>query len=188
MTDVVNPVAVLVALAVLAPGTASAQTTRLSPSSPGKGWNLDFSGSAGISPGIGAAATGLDLSGAVTLVRTTHPDELAHHCWGVTTLATTDWTRSTSGAASSHEVGVFAGPRWDYGDADGTGFVRVFAGARQLSEERNTTFAIGAGMGVEVLRVLLDVNWVMSPWNKHSPYRLTVSAGYMWSFRLRAGR
>ena len=186
MTDVVNPVALLVVLVVLAPGTALAQTMRLSPSNPAKSWNLDFSGSAGISPGIGDAVTGLNLSGAVTLVRTTEPDDLVHRCWGVTTIVTTDWTRSTAGAASSHEVGVFAGPRWDYGDADGTGFVRVFTGARQLSE--NTTFAVGAGMGVEVLRVLLDVNWVMSPWNKDSPYRLTVSAGYMWSFRLDAER
>ena len=99
MTDVVNHVALIAVLAVLASGTLLAQTTR-STSSQEKSWNLDFSGSAGISPGIGAAATGFDLSGAVTLTRTTQPDELVHRCWGLTTLVTSDWTRSTPGAAS----------------------------------------------------------------------------------------
>jgi hypothetical protein len=135
----------------------------------------------------------LGVSGAITFARTTELDEFAHRCWGFTLMVTTDWARSTPEAANSREVAVFAGPRWDYGDTDGTGFVRLFGGVRQLSQREpirqgqatasKTTFALGAGMGVEVLRVLLDVNWVMSPWEKQSPYRLTVSAGYMWSFR-----
>jgi hypothetical protein len=48
MTGVVDPVALIAVLAVLAPGTVLAQTTALSPSNPEKSWNLDFSGSAGI--------------------------------------------------------------------------------------------------------------------------------------------
>jgi hypothetical protein len=198
MTGVVDPVALIAVLAVLAPGTVLAQTTGLSPSNPEKSWNLDFSGSVGISPGIGIATTGLGVSGAITFARTTELGEFAHRCWGFTAMVTTDRARSTPEAANFREVAVFAVPRWDYGDTDGTGFVRLFGGARQLSQREptpqgraaasKTTFALGAGMGVEVLRVLLDVNWVMSPWEKLSPYRLTVSAGYMWSFRLGRGQ
>jgi len=198
MTGVVDPVALIAVLAVLAPGTVLAQTTGLSPSNPEKSWNLDFSGSVGISPGIGIATTGLGVSGAITFARTTELGEFAHRCWGFTAMVTTDRARSTPEAANFREVAVFAGPRWDHGDTDGTGFVRLFGGARQLSQREptpqgraaasKTTFALGAGMGVEVLRVLLDVNWVMSPWEKLSPYRLTVSAGYMWSFRLGRGQ
>ena len=152
-----------------------------------KTWQIDFSGAAGISPGIGSTTTGFDLTGAATLVRSSHPDEFSHRCWGITLLATNVWANSSPELGRPRERGLFVGPRWDNGDPDGPVFLRVFAGARRLSSEASdatTTLAIGAGLGIEVLGILLDTNVVLSPWNDTSPYRVTFSAGYIWSWRL----
>jgi hypothetical protein len=185
--------ALIAALGAIAPGSASAQVTGASESNLQKAWDLDLSGTVGVSPGIGAATTGLDLSGAVTLVRTNQWDEFHHRCLGLTAMATTLWAGSTPDAGSPREQGIFVGPRLDAGDVHGAGFVRVFAGARHLSSDgpvtvSQTTLGIGAGVGLEVLGVLFDINWLMSPWEARSSNRLTVSVGYIRSFRLGPGR
>jgi len=193
MTGVVKSVALIAVLAAIAPVSVSAQVTGAAESNLEKAWNLDVSGKVGVSPGIAAATTGLDVSGAVTLVRTNQLDEFSHRCWGLTAMVTTVWAGSTPDTGSPREQGIFVGPRLDSGDIHGTGFVRVFAGARHLSGHgpasdgratfSKTTLGVGAGVGLEVLGVLFDINWVMSPWEAESSNRLTVSAGYIRSFR-----
>src|SRR5436190_21115654 len=133
MTGVVKFVALIAALAAIAPMNVSAQVTGAPESNIEKAWDLDVSGKVGVTPGIAAATTGLDVSGAVTLVRTNQRDEFSHRCWGLTAMVTTVWAGSTPDAGSPREQGIFVGPRLDSGDVHGTGFVRVFAGARHLS-------------------------------------------------------
>ena len=142
----------------------------------GKSWNADVAATVGIGPGIGAATTGLDLSGAVTVVRTTESEVFNHRCLGLTTMFT----------VTPHERAFLVGPRWDAGDDDGSGFVRLLAGVRNVSapDRSQSTVGIGAGAGLSIGGVLLDVNWIISPWAEHAPQRLSVSAGYIWSFPL----
>ena len=149
------------------------------PSAPAKNWNLDFTGGVGVSPGMGAATTSLDLSGAVTVLRTTHQDDEFHHrCRGLTARF----------SGSPNERSLMVGPQWDAGDPDGTLFVRVLAGVRKPSSPASElTPAVGAGVGMAVGPILLDVNWIVSPWAERAPQRLSVSLGYTWSFPFKAG-
>ena len=190
MRSVCGPLALMSLFVVAAPDHALAQD---SASLPKKTWNLDIAGTAGISPGIGAATTGLDVSAAVAVVRSTESGDFGHRCFGLTTMFTGLWARSEPGTAGARERSVLVGPRWDAGDLDGMAFVRVLGGVRQLSgpsptpngqpESSDTTVAVGAGLGVAVLGVLVDLNWVMSPWFEGSSQRVTVGIGYVWSPR-----
>jgi len=171
----------------LASGGAYAATPQVpGPSSPGEAWNLDIAGTAAISPGIGAATTGLGLSGAVTIVRSAESGDFDHRCVGLTAMFTGLWSRSEPPAANARERSVLFGPRWDAGDLDGTAFVRVLAGLRRSGGANPPagTIGIGAGVGMAVGAVLLDVNWVVSPWSDEASHRLTVGIGYIWSRRL----
>ena len=92
---------------------------------------------------------------------------------------------------------LLAGPRWDAGDQEGTAFFRLLGGVRKLTEtapgsnglrkSSESGLAIGAGVGVAVGGVLLDVNWIVSPWSELAKHRLTVSAGYIWSVPFKGG-
>jgi hypothetical protein len=147
-----------------------------------KEWNGDLAGTVGLSAGLGAAKSRLDVSGAVTVVRTTRTADFGHRCLGVTAMA----------SVASGERLFLVGPRWDVGTLEGIAFARAVAGVRNVSGalrnadagrgSSDTQFAVGAGAGVGVLGVLLDVNWIVSPASDRSRHRLTVSLGYMWSF------
>jgi hypothetical protein len=183
---------VVMAVVVAAPRDATAQNVQ---SSSRTTWNLDLAGTAGIKLGIGAATTGADLSGAVTVARSTEFDEFSHRCLGLTTMFSGVWSRSEPGMADARERSVLVGPRWDAGDLDGAAFVRILGGVRQVSGLRatsdghvgfsETTGGVGAGFGVAVAGVLLDVNWVISPWADETPQRLTFGLGYIWSVPLK---
>jgi hypothetical protein len=153
------------------------------------GLNLDVAGAVGISPGIAAATSGLDLSAAVTLVRPTDTQEFSHRCLGLTALVSAAWTRS-----APREESVLVGPRWDAGDVHGTGYVRILGGVRRFSGIRaqspgqprfsDVSVAVGVGAGIEVIGFLLEVNWIASPWAAEASHRLSFSVGYTRSFRL----
>jgi hypothetical protein len=164
-------------------GTASAQVAE--PSQPN--WNVDLAGTIGVRPGLGATTTGVDVSGTVTLIRTTHSNVFDHRCTGLTAMF----------SAAPGERLMMLGPRWDAGDQEGTGFFRILGGVLNLTETVPTTngrlktseslLAVGAGAGIAVGGVLLDVNWIMSPASERARHRLTVSAGYTWSVPFKRG-
>ena len=167
-------------LLVAIPQSAIAQVAE--PSPPAKEWNFDIAGTIGVTAGIGAATSGLDVSGAAAVVRTRRPAPSQHRCLGLTAMVT----------IAPREWSVLTGPRWDAGDLEGVAFVRILAGLRHISgpprqsdgepEWSASTLGVGAGAGVSVLGVLLDVNWVMSPWDERAPHRLSISLGYIRSF------
>ena len=157
------------------------------PSGPSKNWNVDFAATFGVRPGIGALTTGADVTGSVTVVHSTHADDFHHRCKGLTAMF----------SLAPGEQLLMLGPRWDAGDQEGTAFFRILAGVRKLTETVSTTtgpletseslLGVGAGAGVAVLGVMLDVNWIMSPASERARHRLTVSAGYTWSVPFKRG-
>lgn len=132
----------LVTSLVAAPGSAHAQARAVAPSVP-KSWHLDLAGTGGISPGIGASTTALDLSGAVTFVRTTEPDEFSHRCRGLTVVLSSIYARSAPELANPREQSLMVGPRWDSGDSDGTGYIRLVGGVRSEDAPQRLTFCFG---------------------------------------------
>ena len=157
------------------------------PSTPSKNWNVDFAATVGVRPGIGALTTGLDVTGTVTIIHSTHVDDFQHRCTGLTAMF----------SVAPGEQLLMLGPRWDAGDQEGTAFFRILAGVRKLTGTVSTTtgtletsesiLGIGAGAGIAVGGVLLDVNWIMSPSSEQARHRLTVSAGYTWSVPFKRG-
>ena len=157
------------------------------PSPPTKNWNVDFAGTVGMRPGIGAATTGMDVSGTVTVVRSTHADGFQHQCKGLTAMF----------SLAPGEQLMLVGPRWDVGDMGDAAFFRLLAGVRRLTEtvptsngqleSSESTLGIGAGVGIAVGVVLLDVNWIVTPASERARHRLTVSAGYIWSVPFKGG-
>lgn len=140
---------------------------------PTRSWNMDIAGTVGIRPGIGGTTTGITLSVAATVVRTRETEPFHHRCLGVTVMLD----------GGPGERSLVAGPRWDAGGPDGTGFIRILAGVRRFSDTvREPLFAFGAGAGVEIVGVLLDLNWIVSPAAEGAPHRLSVSVGKIWSF------
>jgi hypothetical protein len=180
-------------LVIIGVRSAAAQVASTAAASPTRNWNVDLSGTAGVVPGVGAATTGFDLSAAVALVRSIESFEATHQCRGVTVMFTSVRARSSSELASPREHAVLIGPRWDGGGFDGTLFLRVLGGVRSVSGFRTGTsgpekfskraVGVGAGVGMEVLGVLFDVNWITSPWAEDTSSRLSVSIGYIWSSR-----
>ena len=153
------------------------------PSPPTKSWNLDVGGSVGVRAGIGALTTSVDLSGSVTVVRTTETEPMSHRCLGLTAMF----------VGASDERALFVGPRWDSGDDDGTVFLRILAGPRRLSGSladsgSETTLGVGAGVGLAVGGLGFDVNWIMSPWAERGSQRVSVSLSFIWSVPLAKGR
>ena len=149
-------------------------------STPTRSWNVDLSGTVGVRAGIGSTMTGVDVSGAVTVVRTVDLGQHERRGRGLTVMfdvAPGEWS-------------ALAGPRWDVGNEDGTAFLRVLAGVRRLydssvqPETSESVFSVGAGIGAAVADVLLwDVNWIVSPTAERAAHRLTVSLGFMWHMR-----
>ena len=177
-----------IAMALVLVGACQSAAAQVAePSTPTKNWNVDFGGTVGLRPGIGALTTGVDVTGTVTVVHSTHPDDLRHRCKGLTAMF----------SLAPGEQLLMLGPRWDAGYEEGTGFFRILAGIRKLTETvpspngRHETpesvFALGAGAGVAVGGVLLDVNWIVSPSSERARHRLTFSAGYVWSVPFKGG-
>jgi hypothetical protein len=177
---------IAVALVFIA-GCQSVSAQIAQPAPPSTDWNLDVAATVGVRPGLGAATTGPDGSVAVTVVRSTHSGIFGHRCSGLTTMF----------SLAPGEQLLLAGPRWDAGDQEGTAFFRLLGGVRKLTEtapgsnglrkSSESGLAIGAGVGVAVGGVLLDVNWIVSPWSELAKHRLTVSAGYIWSVPFKGG-
>ena len=175
----------LVALCLLTvPRSASAQSTNPPGVPIPKSWSLDVSGMAGISPGFGDSTSALRLEGNVTFVRVSEPSEFSHRCLGLTFAF----------AAEPDEQAILTGPRWDAGDQEGTGYFRLLGGVRRVSSTRadatgqhdirENIIGVGAGVGFVIGNVLMDVTWVMSPWEPEARHRVTFSLGYTWSWRL----
>src|SRR5262245_43776591 len=109
-----RPVVVTTVLIAFSPQFAAAQTAA-APRNSEKDWHFDAAGTVGVSPGIGVPTTALALNGAFTFVRSTHPDEFSHRCWGITTVVNGLWGSSSPDFKSPRERGVLVGPRWDTG-------------------------------------------------------------------------
>jgi hypothetical protein len=89
---------------------------------------------------------------------------------------------------ANREVALLIGPRWDSEDFDGMGFVRIVAGLRRLSGRSvdgdaftTSTPALGVGGGFGVGPFMLDMNLLMSTWEKRSAVRFGFSLGYTWA-------
>ena len=176
---------VLLALLGMLPRSTAAQDAY-----PAKAWNMDIGATGVVSPGIGDAAAAIGAAGTLAIVHST-VGSTSHDCIGIVAVFLGTWARSTTQVEAHSERWVGVGPRWDRGEDAGTVFLHALIGTKFSSASSSTNpdgaahLALGAGAGLAYGKVqILEVNWLVSPGDPLSRYRLALSSGFVFSSRL----
>lgn len=173
------PTLTILMLLSMSSTSAVAQDTRVT-----KAWNMDIGTTGVVSPGIGASTAAIGAAATLAIVHS-EQGPTWHDCVGVVAVFMETWARSSTEVGAHSERWLGFGPRWDKGVDEITVFLHVLAGTKFSSASSATNPngawhpAFGAGAGYVYGKVqILELDWLVSPGDELSRYRLALSSGF----------